>query len=260
LAIVAPLLLGIDVGARHWRVANARDDADDPPLKGEWPADSDPDGALDRISETIKAEFPPSEPVQGILVGAPYPLRDDKTIRGIGAWSNYQLHNEFRRRLGHGFLFDSDSDVNLGALAELDAVRGDSQKPLSLLYLKWSSNLRAATVIDGRVYNADGFADAYLHETVTEDIASRRTRPCLTCGRVCTASYASLTAVLDDIGDIAGADTELRMQTLLAQVAANPEGDAAERLRRAATLVGRALGRAANAIIPDYIVLASKRR
>ncbi len=251
LSIRMPLLLGIDIGARHWRIAAARDDPNTPPLEGAARADEDPSSAFDDIAKRIKEEFP-SETIQGILVGTPYPLRDDKTVRGTGNWSNIQLRAQFRKRLPAPFLFDTDSDVNLGALAELDALRGDNPRPLSLLYVKWSSNVRAASVVDGLLHNANGLADAYLHEALPEDVSHRS---CSICRRPCVASYASLTAVFDDLGGVEGADTEERTTNLLTQIAESPDSPAAQRLEDAAVLVGRALGRAANTVVPDSIVL-----
>ncbi len=276
---IAPLLLAIDIGAGHWRVTDTREaevDAGEAKVEapqGDWPAIDDPFGALSTIAAAIKNAYPVEE-IEGILVGVPLPVNDDQRIvaRGDSDWSGLTIRFELEKELGREIDIRITSDVELGALAELQAARlrsgpggaasSDHDEPLTLLYVKWSRNLRAATVIGGHPHNGDGLADAFLHDPLDPGLA--RAYPadgdCGVCGRRCVAGFAQLKTVFEDVEEIEqerieGANTEARADELLRRIEADPDGEVARRLSEAGKALGRVLGRAANTIVPDHVIL-----
>jgi predicted NBD/HSP70 family sugar kinase len=254
---VTPLLVAVDIGAHHWRITSTLTSEAQHPESGDWDADRDPHGALDGIATRIQECYAVDD-IQLILVGVPFPVREDKQILGDGNWSGLTVRREMAERLGRAIRVRIESDVNLGAIAELEAAKQrhdpDHAKSLSLLYVKWSSKVRAATVIGGQLHNGDGLADSYLHSPLRPSVPGDP-GDCPTCRGHCTATFASLKAVFDDLGDIEGPNTEARAQQLLMRAADDPAGEAARRLTEAARALGRSLGHAANTMVPDHIVL-----
>jgi AcrR family transcriptional regulator len=183
LAVDPPLLLALDIGTRHWRLADSRTPAATP-FKDEIDPAASPVEVLERVADVIRngsddgddagQQLRPHDAydvpaIRGIIVGLPAPVDDDERPIG-GPWAGRDVADVLRSYLGREDLpIRVDSDVNLGALAEHRALHTSSNSRLSLTYLKWSAELRAATVLtSGSPHNGDGLADAFLHEPLRD--------------------------------------------------------------------------------------------
>src|SRR5580765_4620409 len=136
---VTPLLIAVDIGARHWRVASTFSAKGGGPPFGDYPFDDDPHGGVKKISEGSAGAYDVTS-IAGLLVGVPWPVTDDGQILGEGKWSGFTIHRAFEQALGLKLKMRIESDVNLGAIAEFDAAKQRHTpapiRPPSLLYVK----------------------------------------------------------------------------------------------------------------------------
>lgn len=211
--------IGVDIGEAH----SARIALSDisgriletwPKLESDQLKRQTPDEALDFSQEAIEAllkmhDIEPSE-VVGVGISLPGPVMDDKLIGpDAGPWRTRSVAGELANRLGWpDDQFATQSDTYLSALAESLWAGGEFLD--YVLYVKWSSRLRAAFVIDGELHTGHrGTAGELPHQTIVElkKLKERNAAPealekyhlldpCPVCGqRSCLHMVAPLKAI-----------------------------------------------------------------
>jgi predicted NBD/HSP70 family sugar kinase len=254
-------LVVIDLGTGHWRVAIDRLTPNLAACDPHWePANviDQPEEAIAAAAAYIEGELGDRarEDVAGIVVGLPFPLHDDDRIRHKRLWKTFDPAAAVKAELEWAPEIKLESDVGLGAIAEFDGVRKQGRPSRrGLIYVKWSSRLGAATLLDGRLVRGDGLASSFFHNPIDPSGG------CDICERHCTAEFASLASVFDRVVERVGSkaaalregDAETRAKELYALCQKND--DAAEIVREAARAIGRSLGLAANVTAPNTIVI-----
>lgn len=259
-------LVSIDLGTRHWRVAvsNLRPELESVTYRqGSGAVLEDRNGVLRAVGgavEELCGEAP--DDIAGTVVGVPLMLEKEGVLPQGAVRRNFDPLPYFANELPWLGVPHLESDVCLGAIAEADAIRRAPRRPpgpVTMIYLKWSSALRASVMVDDRVHRGTGHAGSFVHVPVGER------RDCDECGRQCVASEASLGRIVERVralpaeGDasaplrVDGDHAEASADSLLALAAQDP------RVRRiledAATAVGRSIGLAANVLAPECIVV-----
>lgn len=142
--------------------------------------------AVDRIWEVVSAHPDgPLDPRQlvGVGIGIPTPNvpGTDATDSAYGHWGRWgdpteMLREALNRRWGEGtgspsawdgVHFEDENDTNLSAIA--DHLWGSGPSSRHSLFVKWQSSVRAALILDGRLYRgSDGVAGELPHVKVDE--------------------------------------------------------------------------------------------
>jgi N-acetylglucosamine repressor len=244
----ARLLVGVDLGDRVFTAATVN-------LRGEIRSrvdvpSEDTDGdvalglALDLIGNVIDAC---PGPILGIGIGAPG-LVDTSTGKVIQAvkrdWRQLPLGTIVAERFGLPVHVANDSQA--AGLAEhvFGAVRGPN-----LITVKVGQGIGAGLVLNGELYEGDGFGAGEIGHTVV-DPAGELCR----CGRHgCLETVASARAVVNQLGALCG--RTMSMEEALAEFRA---GDAQARqvVIEAGRRLGTALGALVGALHVRRIVLA----
>jgi glucokinase len=236
------MIAGIDLGGTQVRVAVARDDGrivattrnrtaalGTPRRVAEWASDQ-----ITRLSE--------GEAVRGVGIGAPGPT---DPLRGVlvnppnlPGWQNVPLAAMLRELLGCPAHLENDA--NLAGLGEFHHGAGRGTR--TMVYITWSTGVGAGLILDGRLFSgAHGAAGEVGHMILDPH------GPLDTCGQHgCVEAFCGGNALARATGESA---RELFDQ------AANGDGDAAARVREAATYMGYALINVANLFDPEVIVM-----
>lgn len=201
------------------------------------------------------------EQIVGVGVSLPGPVSEDIVIgRDAGVWRNLSAANELSRRLRWEHIpFETQSDTYLSALAENLWDGGHLED--HTLYIKWAARLRAAIVIDGKVYTGhSGTAGELPHQVVKglEDLPPRMGEAglmdrCPVCHESgCLHQIASLSALSKAI-----TGSENQRASLLVEIARreSDDGEARQILNIAARGIGEAAAPLVNALDPEAVVI-----
>jgi predicted NBD/HSP70 family sugar kinase len=273
-------VLSVDLGAQHWRVAcTGVGPHDYRGLKprGETVAFESPQQAIElagRAAKALLADVAPEE-IAAVVIGVPFTPDDQDRPRRGGEWNGPWLPRDLYRRLGWKAHTTPphivESNTSLGAVAEHAALCDAGRyKPelrqgrLTITYVKWSTTLRAAVVIDGRLRRNDGLAASFVHEAVDEsDSDFANIAECHVCRRPCAASRAGLQYLTPRIRkvlvehslpeDLAVVGAESIAPRLVAL--AKEHEAVGDIVRAAAFAVGHCLGHSANVIAGQNVVV-----
>ena len=187
-------------------------------------------------------------------------IRDD---RAMPDWAGINPAKELSESLGWGCPFELDNDANLAALAELwwGSLRGCQ----NALFVKWTSGIGCAVVLDGEIRpGAGGIAGELGHTEVTPKPGhfAGEWPVCAQCERTCLESVASVPDVLrdagiDDFEEGAGLD---RVVERLLKMVRTGDQQATLALTRGCEYVGKALGFAINLLNPEMVVIGGDFR
>jgi predicted NBD/HSP70 family sugar kinase len=230
------LLLGLDIGHRHARVAISGPSMEILAERAEeLDAGHTAKGSLDvveRLVDAVLDEVDAERPrVACAALGLPGPVDQQSGIVGsfsiLPGWAgSSDRRAEFQNRLGVPVIVDNDA--NLGALGE--SVAGAARDCDSFAYVKVSHGVGAGLVLNGQVYRGPrGSAGEIGHITIDEN------GPVCECGnRGCLEIYAGADRILALLERIQGPPT------IRAAVLAALDGDA--RSRRVLQDAGRHIG------------------
>ncbi len=192
IARAAGLVVGIDFGHRHVRVAlgdlgGRVIEVDREPLDADHAHDEGLALAgtlLDRLLDRAGAA---RTSIVNIGLGLPTPLAADGTVMTsaiLPGWVGVNAEREAERALG--VRTHADNDANLGALAE--HRRGAGRGHRNMVFVKVSSGVGAGLVLDGHLFRGEhGTAGEIGHLTLDEQ------GPFCRCGsRGCLEAYASV--------------------------------------------------------------------
>ena len=236
------MIAGIDLGGTQVRVAVARSDGrivatsrnrthslGTPRRVVEWTAEQ-----LSLLTD--------GEPVSSIGIGAPGPTDPRRGVLvnppNLPGWRNVPLAPMVREIVGcPAFL---ENDANLAALGEHrhGAGRGTS----TMVYITWSTGVGAGLILDGRLFSgAHGTAGEVGHMILDPE------GPLDRCGqRGCVEAYCG--------GGALARETGASAEELFDEAVAG-DGEAAARVREAATYMGYALINVANLFDPQVVVM-----
>ncbi|HKF74687.1 MAG TPA: ROK family protein [Candidatus Dormibacteraeota bacterium] len=236
------MIAGIDLGGTQVRVAVARPDGQivatnrnrtsllrTPRRVVGWAAEQ-----IGRLAEGERVDVVgvgapgPTDPVRGVLVNPP----------NLDGWRNVPLAAMLREVLDSRVHLENDA--NLAALGEFHHGAGRGSR--TMVYVTWSTGVGAGLILDGRLFSgAHGAAGEVGHMILDPD------GPLDSCGqRGCVEVFCGGNALRRETGEAA---TELFEQ------AAAGNGEAAQRVRRAATYMGHALVNLTNLFDPEVIVI-----
>jgi glucokinase len=236
------MIAGIDLGGTQVRVAVARTDGSivatnrnrtsalrTPRRVVEWAAEQ-----ITRLSdgETVRCVGigapGPTDPTRGVLVNPP----------NLPGWRNVPLAAMVREMLGCPAHLENDA--NLAGLGEYH--NGAGRGTGTMVYITWSTGVGAGLILDGRLFSgAHGTAGEVGHMILDPK------GPLDSCGqRGCVEVYCGGGALARATGTTAEA---------LFDDAASGNGEAAARVREAATQMGYALINVANLFDPEVIVM-----
>ena len=292
-------VISLDLGRYHVRVL-AEDLAGAELLDGDEfstrPGDTinareDPHGALrtaadfvNRARNELEGRYG-RDGLAGLVIGVPFPVAKPSGSNGemikpkdVPAWDLVQLPTALWDQLGWSTdSYAIESVVNLGALAELDAIKeadvgpGFEKKSANLLYVRWSTTIDGAIVSDGRLHRGfRGLAGEFAHGVDPEN-NNLRDDACEHCSSYCANAVASLKAFesspllakagidfkeLENNSDRGRSASERRLSALVKMARAGGANHPAEiLLQQAGRCIGRALGTAANTLNPQVVVL-----
>lgn len=265
----------VDFGHRHVRVAvgdlrgyklllNPKEQKVKRSTEAEFEVGADAEASLDTAAQLLQAAIDEQgglDRLVAVTVGFPAPVRNQ--VEGpaliddsMPQWRGIQPKEELQQRLGwHGVPFFVENDANLGALAELE--HGVGREHGHFIYVKWSSGIGGAVVSNHRLdRGASGIGCELGHMVLPDEEPA--TQPCPCCkSRRCLEVLAGGTAVVDRFNEThKGEEVEsLRDVIWRAQEGLPGAEIAREKIGCAATLVGQALGSAANVLEPSAIVI-----
>jgi predicted NBD/HSP70 family sugar kinase len=274
------MVLSVDLGAQHWRVActgvGPNDYRNLKPI-GETVAFESPEEAIKVAGQAARKLLAdvPLEEIAAVVIGVPFTPDDQDRPRRGGDWNRPRLPRDLYRRLG--WKVDTttphivESNTSLGAVAEHAALCDAGRyKPelrrgrLTITYAKWSTTLRAAVVIDGRLRRNNGLAASFVHEAVHDSESDfDNIAECNVCRRPCAASQAGLQHLIprirqvlsehglsDEVAVVGAESIAPRLVELAKRY--EPVG---EIVQAAAFAVGHCLGHSANVIAGQNVVV-----
>lgn len=193
----AGVVLGVDIGHRHVRVAVSD-------LAGAFLAESSRqlspthayDEGLDYVveqrDELLDGLGMTTKNVLAVGMGLPAPIdRHGLVVSSsiLPGWVGVDAEEVTSKRLCSRVIIDNDA--NLGALAE--HLRGAGQGHPCMAYLKVSSGVGAGLIIDGRVFRGGAGTAGEIGHLTLDDAG-----PVCRCGnRGCLEAYTSVNHVLD---------------------------------------------------------------
>ncbi|HXM55483.1 MAG TPA: ROK family protein [Candidatus Dormibacteraeota bacterium] len=236
------MIAGIDLGGTQVRVAVARSD-------GRIIATSrnrtdllrTPRRVVEWSAEQI-ARLADGEPVRCIGIGAPGPTDPARGVLinppNLAGWRNVPLAAMVREIAGCPAYLENDA--NLAGLGE--HRHGAGKGTGTMVYITWSTGVGAGLILDGRLFSgAHGTAGEVGHMILDPK------GPLDGCGqRGCVEAYCGGGALARETGESAAA---------LFDEAAAGDGEAATRVREAATQMGYALINVANLFDPEVVVM-----
>jgi glucokinase len=236
------MIAGIDLGGTQVRVAIARSDGHIvATTRNRTAALRTPRRVVEWAAEQM-ARLADGDPVASVGIGAPGPTDPSRGVLvnppNLPGWKNVPLAAMVREMAGCPAHLENDA--NLAGLGEYHhgAGRGAS----TMVYITWSTGVGAGLILDGKLFSgAHGTAGELGHMIL--DPAG----PVDSCGqRGCVEVYCGGGALARETGESA--------QELFDD-AASGNGEAAERVRAAATHMGYALMNVTNLFDPDVIVM-----
>jgi predicted NBD/HSP70 family sugar kinase len=254
LARAAGLVVGVDIGRRHIRVAVAdlgHEVLGETETRLEFEADGRPTEVLDRaaslVDDALAGVGSDRSTVAGVGLGIPAPLTRTGHIGSpmlLPGWADLVPALELGRRLG--LPVRADNDANVGALGE--HLWGAGRGCDDLVYVKLATGVGAGIVVDGRLYRgAVGTAGELGHVTIDAR------GPVCRCGnRGCLELSVGGRALLD-----LARPAHPRLTDLGELVRLAVDGDAGCRrlLVDAGAQLGFALGSLVNLVNPERVVL-----
>lgn len=251
----AGVVLGIDFGKRHLRVAVA-DLAhhllaeSEAPLEADAPAKIGIQRAADLVSEVLTNAATSRDHVLVVGMGIPGPVQNatgelgDSTI--LPGWVGVRAHAAMSSALGLEVVVDNDA--NLGALAEwaVGAARGCTE----VIYLKIATGIGAGLIINGRPFHGIGGTAGEIGHLMVDPAG-----PVCRCGnRGCLEVVAGADAILHSLrlthGDLTVAD--------LLQASARGDLGTRRALTDAGRIIGTALGTVCNLLNPQRVVVGGE--
>jgi predicted NBD/HSP70 family sugar kinase len=252
----AGLVVGIDFGKRHLRVAVA-DRAHE--LIAEQSTPLDPDQRADRhirsavtlVHATLDRANAHLDHIVGVGMGLPGPINRATSQIGDSAilpgWVGVHAAKAMSAALG--LPVNVDNDANLGALAEWiwGAARGCSE----LAYIKAATGIGAGLIINGRPFAGYGGTAGEIGHTIIDPSG-----PICRCGnRGCLEMLAGTPAILAALQP-----THPQLTSIAEVIARAQDGDTG--CARALTDSGRAIGTAlatlCNLINPQRIIVGGE--
>lgn len=253
LATPPGVIVGVDIGRRHARVAVAR--RDESVLAEEYvpvPAGQDREHTTrvvqDYIDELLERTGHAPTDLRAVGVGLPGPIEEDSRLIATGSilpeWVGYDIVSVLGTHLR--VPVSIDNDANLGILGEWrhGAARGCTDA----IYVKVSTGIGSGLLLGGRLHRgAGGTAGELGHTPIEPEGAVCR------CGsRGCLETVASVPSLLAMLSPTLGEEIDLHDVLRLAE-----RGNRA--CLRAITDVGRAVGRGlavmCNILNPAVIVV-----
>jgi predicted NBD/HSP70 family sugar kinase len=249
----AGLVLGIDFGHRHLRVAVS--DLSHTVLAetwGEMDVDHSAEHGLDSAAEFVARVLDEGGVdrgrVIGVGMGLPAPIdRATGAVQSssiLPGWVGVDAAAEARRRLE--MPVEVDNDANLGALAEL--VWGAGQGRTEVAYIKLATGIGAGFISGGRLHHGVGGTAGEIGHTVLAEGG-----PVCRCGnRGCLETLASTRAITDLLST--SRREQISTRRLLELSAA---GDAAAQrlIGDAGRAVGVAVANLCNLLNPECVIV-----
>ena len=255
LTAAAGVVIGVDLGRRHIRVAAA--DLGHVVLAEQerrFDVDGRPGAAIraaaELVAEVLAAAGVPASRVLGVGLGLPAPIDNSGRLGStsiLPGWVGHQPAEELGDLLG--MVVRADNDANLGALAE--SQWGAGHGAAALIYVKAATGIGGGIVLDGVLYRgASSTAGEIGHVTVADNAAVCR------CGnRGCLELFAGGPALVAQVSH--GPE---RVESVPDLVAAAQAGSAGCRrvLEDAGDALGLALSSLVNVLNPDRIVIGGE--
>lgn len=245
------LVVGVDLGHRHVRVALARLDSQVVEEQAiDHDVDTDPAETLDRVAGLVErlldAHGSSLADVRGVGMGVPGPVdRAGRMTSGIlPAWRGLRPAEALADRIG--LLAFIDNDAHMGARGEL--AYGAASGHRDVLYVKASTGIGAGVIVDGRlVGGATGEAGELGHVQVDENGVMCR------CGsRGCLETVVSAGRLLEFLQSTH--DDPLTIPKIL-QLAESGDQGVNRAMADAGRRMGRVLADVCTILNPERIVL-----
>jgi predicted NBD/HSP70 family sugar kinase/biotin operon repressor len=253
---VPGVLVGVDVGHRHVRVAVADLTA---ALLAERTVlidvDHSAEETLDNAADMIQCclgEAPGSPRVVGVGMGVPGPVNPRTGVVAspiLPSWIGVAPATELARRIGMPVRVDNDA--NIGALGEV--AYGSARGHADVIYVKASSGIGAGLVLAGRLYRgATGIAGEIGHVRLVDD------GPVCRCGnRGCLETAVAAPKLVELLQPAYGEGLDVHRMLELGST-----GDVGVNriLDDAGRSVGRVLADLCNHLNPEMIVIGGDMR
>ena len=249
----AGLVLGIDFGHRHLRVAVS--DLSHAVLAetwGEMDVDHSADHGLDAAADFVATVLEEAGVDRGRVIGAgmglPAPIdRATGAVQSssiLPGWVGVDAAAEASSRLD--MPVEVENDANLGALAEL--VWGAGQGRSDVAYIKLATGVGAGFISDGRLHHGVGGTAGEIGHTVLVEGG-----PVCRCGnRGCLETLASTRAITDLLSISRGEETSTRR---LLELSAGGDSAAQRLIGDAGRAVGVAVANLCNLLNPECVVV-----
>jgi predicted NBD/HSP70 family sugar kinase len=257
LSRAAGLVVGLDIGRRHIRVAVADlghtvigEDVIRLPFDADEEADDVLDQAVALLDRTLATIDGSRAEVDSVGLGLPAPMTTSGRIGSpplLPAWASMVAADEVAARIGRPVRVENDA--NLGALGEY--MWGAGRDCTGLVYVKVATGIGGGIVLDGRLYRGTiGTAGELGH--VTLDARG----PMCRCGnRGCLELSAGGRALLEHARQ---SHPHLREFLDLVRTAVDGDPGCRRLLADAGHQLGVALGGLVNLLNPDRIVLGGE--
>jgi glucokinase-like ROK family protein len=254
----AGVVLGIDFGKRHLRVAAA--DLShailaeaERPMRTDEPAESGLSTAVELADEVLAEAGVARTDVIGVGLGLPGPI--DMRSGRVGSssilpgWVGVRAAEALGSRLG--LPVQVDNDANLGALAELHWGAATGRR--NAAYLKVSTGIGAGLIVNGRLFHGSGGMAGEIGHTIIQEQG-----PVCRCGkRGCLETLAGAAALVELLRGTHG--PELTTQQLL-EAAADGDSGARRVIADAGRYIGTAVATLCDLLNPELIVVGGELR
>jgi predicted NBD/HSP70 family sugar kinase len=249
----AGLVLGIDFGHRHLRVAVS--DLSHTVLAETWgemdvdhSADHGLDAAAEFVGNVLEEAGVDRGRVIGVGMGLPAPIdRATGAVQSssiLPGWVGVDAAAEASSRLD--MPVEVENDANLGALAEL--VWGAGQGRSEVAYIKLATGIGAGFISDGRLHHGVGGTAGEIGHTVLVEGG-----PVCRCGnRGCLETLASARAITDLLSTSRREETSTRR---LLELSAGGDAAAQRLIGDAGRAVGVAVANLCNLLNPECVIV-----
>jgi len=249
----AGLVLGIDFGHRHLRVAVS--DLSHTVLAETWgeiDVDHSAEHGLDAAADFVNNVLDDANVDRGLLIGVgmglPAPIdRATGTVQSssiLPGWVGVDAAAEASRRLGMPVAVENDA--NLGALAEL--AWGAGQGRTEVAYIKLATGIGAGFISGGRLHHGVGGTAGEIGHTVLVEGG-----PVCRCGnRGCLETLASTRAITDLLSESRREEISTRR---LLELSAGGDAAAQRLIGDAGRATGVAVANLCNLINPECVIV-----